>query len=147
MDVGITQNGYELNQDIKGELINETDAYGETIIDWVMRGGDVSLIFESKAYKVGSITPFFPNGAQGVLNTPATPMGRLASDAALAMVLTATANTPAAAAPATLTGSKALMPPGQSNRLLYNSKVRNVPIRLQFLPTDSAGTARHFTVT
>jgi hypothetical protein len=25
--------------------------------------------------------------------------------------------------------------------------VRNVPIRLQFLPTDSAGTARHFTVT
>jgi len=111
------------------------------------RGGNVSLQFESKAFKAGSITPFWPWGALGVLYTAAAPIARLASNVAQAMVLSSTANTPAAASPASLTGSKAILAPNSSARLLYNSKLRHVPVRLALLPTDSTGTGTHFTTT
>src|SRR6266852_668710 len=89
VDVGITQDGYELQQDSKAEPINATDAYAESMIDFVYRGGDVFLQFESKAYKAGSITPFWPWGALGVMGV----IARLASAVAASMVLTATAGT------------------------------------------------------
>lgn len=139
VDVGITQNGYELEQGSSAEMVDETDAFGGSAIDAVYRGGNVFCTFESKAYKAGSITPFWPWGAMGVLLTAAAPLGRLASAVADAFVLTAVAATPAAAAPATLTGTLAILAPNQSARLLYSSKVRNVPVRLQFFPYDATG--------
>lgn len=146
VDVGITQEGYTLQQDSDGELINETDAYGGSVIDWVFRGGNSFLQFESKAYKAGSISPFWPWGALGVMLAAAAPIGRLASDAAVSMVLSAVANTPAAAAPASLTGTKSLLAPNNPASLLFNSKVRNVPVRLQLLPyLISTGTYGWFT--
>ena len=138
VDVGITEEGYTLSQDSAAHLINNTDAFGDSIIDWVYRGGNVSLQFEGKAYKAGAITPFWPYAALGKLSTTAAPIGRLASDIALAMVLTAVANTPAAATPATLTGSKSILAPNNPANLLFNSKVRNVPVRLQLLPYASS---------
>lgn len=144
VDVGITENGYELQQDAKAELVNQTDAFGESIIDFVYRGGDVFLQFESKAYKAGSTTPFWPFGALGVMGV----IGRLASDLAVATVLSATAGTPAAAAPATLTGTKSLLAPNNPARLLFNSKVRNVPVRLILLAYDAgAGAIKWFVTT
>ena len=104
-------------------------------------------MFEAKAYKAGSITPFWPWGAMGVFYTAAAPIARLASNVAAAMVLTATANTPAAAAVATLTGSKSILAPNNPAKLLYNSKLRKVPVRLVLLPSDTAGTGSHFTQT
>lgn len=147
VDVGITQNGYELEQGSSAEMVDETDAYGGSAIDAVYRGGNVFLTFESKAYKAGSITPFWPWGALGTMLTAAAPLGRLASAVASAMVISAVAATPAAAAPATLTGPLAILAPNQSARLLYNSKVRNVPVRLQFFPSNSAGTVTWWTQT
>jgi hypothetical protein len=41
-------------------VIDETDAFGGSVIDYVYRGGNVFLSFVSKAYKAGSITPFWP---------------------------------------------------------------------------------------
>jgi len=128
-------------------MIDSSDAYGDSILDWVYRGGDVSLTFLSKAYKAGAITPFWPWGAMGVMLTGAAPLGRLASDVAKAMLLTATASTPAAAAPATLTGSLAILAANSPAKLLYNSKLRQVPIKLQFLPSLSSGTVTWFTQT
>lgn len=134
-DVGITQNGFELEQDSDVELLNDTDAVGGTVLDWVYRGGTMFIQFESKAYKSGSIAPFWPYGALGVLGV----IGRLASDIAAAMVLTSTAGTPAVASPASLTATKSLLAPNNPARLLFTSKVRNVPVRLQLLAYDSGG--------
>jgi len=145
--VGITDDGFELEQSSNADMIDSSDAYGDSILDWVYRGGDVSLTFLSKAYKAGAITPFWPWGAMGVMLTGAAPLGRLASDVAKAMLLTATASTPAAAAPATLTGSLAILAPNSPAKLLYNSKLRQVPIKLQFLPSLSSGTVTWFTQT
>jgi hypothetical protein len=145
--VGYTTNGFELEQTVKQEVINDTDAYGESTIDWIYRGGDCYLMWASKVYKAGSIAPFWPWGALGVMLTSAAPMGRLASAVATAMVLSAVANTPAASTPASLTASKSLLAPNQSGKLLYTSKLREVPVRLQILPTEASGTVTWFTMT
>lgn len=140
VDTGITRDGYTLDQGLSAEVIDETDAFGGSVIDYVYRGGNVFLSFVSKAYKAGSITPFWPWAtALGTLLTTAAPLGRLASALAAADVLTAVANTPAAAAPASLTANLAILAPNSSASLLFNSKVREVPVRLQCLPFDATG--------
>ena len=147
--VGITENGYDLEQTSSADMVGNTDAYGDTVVDWVYRGGNVFLSFESKEYLAGAMAAFWPWGAKGQLTDTATPVGRMAWDTAAAMVLTAVANTPAAAnGEATLTGSKAILAPNYPARLLFNTKVRNVPVRLQLLPYVVSGSnIRWFTFT
>lgn len=147
VDVGITKQGYELQISAEAEMINETDAFGMAVIDWIYRGGNAFLQFTGRAYKAGVITPFWPWGAMGVMATTAAPVGRLASAVAAAMVITAAANTPAAAAPASLTATLALLAPNFDGRLLYDSRLRDVPVRLQLLPSTSSGTVTWFTQT
>lgn len=146
VDTGVTKQGYDLSQSAKAEMIDETDVYGRSTIDWVYRGGDAFLQFSSRAYKAGSVTPFWPYGALGVISTTAAPIGRLASNIAAAMVLTATANTPAAAAPASLTANLSLLAPNFDARILFDSRLREVPVRLQLLPFSSSG-IKWFTMT
>jgi hypothetical protein len=134
VDVGITSNGYELEQTSSAEMIEESDYLGGSALDAIYRGGNAFLMFESLAYKAGSIAPFWPWASLGILASTTLPIGRRASDVAGAMVLTSTPNTPAAAAPATLTGPSAILAPNQSARLLFNSKLRKVPVRLQLFP-------------
>ena len=141
---GFSQSGFELTQETKAEVVNQTDAYGDSIIDLVHRGGSVYIMFESKVFKPGAITPFYPWGALGVMYTAAAPLGRLGSAVASSLVLTGVASTPAQSTGgsglnrviASLTASKAILPPDSNLKLLFDSKVRNVPIRLLCLPTD-----------
>lgn len=137
---GLTQKGYEFEQTFKTELIDETDIWGLTTIDAVYRGGDAFLQYESRTYKAGSTTPFAPWGAIGTISTTAAPIGRLASAVASATVLTAVANTPAAAAPATLTAALSLLAENFQGKLLFDSRLRNVPIRLRLYPSLNTGT-------
>lgn len=145
--VGFTQKGFELSQSFKTELIDETDLYGQTVIDAVYRGGEAFLQFESRTYKAGATAPFAPWGALGVISTTAAPIGRLATDVAQATVLTAVANTPAAAAPASLTAPKALLAENFDGKLLFDSRLRNVPVRLRLYPSLNTGTLSWFTLT
>lgn len=143
-DVGITRQGYNLQQESRWEEIAETDAYGLSIIDGVYRGGNCYIQLESKAYKAGSVAPFWPWGSLGVMGT----IARLASDVAASIVLTSTAGTPAAASPATLTGTKSILAPNNPASLLFNSVLREVPVRLLLLPYDAGGGAiKWFTTT
>lgn len=145
--VGITRQGFDLDMTVKQEMIDESDAYGLTTIDWIYRGGDAFLQWTSRAYKAGSYAPFWPFGALGVIATTAAPISRLASAIAAATVLTAVANTPAAATPATLTAPLALLAPNYNGKLLFDSRLREVPVRQQLLPSLSSGTLTWFTQT
>lgn len=133
------------------EVIGESDAYGQTPIDGIWRGGEVTNEFLSLASKAGSLAPFWPYGANvagpgviGGLYNPAAsvalPIGVLASDIAKAHVLTSIAGTPAASgvpAPSSLTATKALLKESYPAPLLFNSKLRKVPIMLRYWPYDA----------
>jgi hypothetical protein len=140
VDVGISDQGINLQQESRWEEIASSDAYGDSIIDGVYRGGNVFFDYECKAYKAGSQTPFWPWGTLGVMQavgSAPTPIGRLASGVASATVLTAVAGTPAATSPATLTASKSILAPNSPARLLFHTRLRQVPIRLLALPSDA----------
>ncbi len=135
VSVGITQEGFELQIESTNQNVTPSDAYGDSIIDMVYRGGNVHLQFEGLAYKAGAITPFWPWGAIGTMGV----IGRLASDVASSTVMTALTGTPAVASPATVTASKSILASNNPARLLFNSKLRTVPIRLILLAYDSGG--------
>jgi len=146
--VGITRTGYELQFNAKMEAIDETDLYGLTLIELIHRGIDAAIQWAAREYKAGSTGPAWPwgGGTLGKVFSSAVPCGVLASDTAQALVLTSTASTPAAAAPATLTASKAILAPNFNVNLLFDSRLREVPVRMQLLPYSSSGTV-HFTTT
>lgn len=139
--LGLSESGYEISTSLKQEAIDKSDAYGDATLDYIYRGGDVmcdfTMLSSSKAASV-----MWPWGANiwTMVTTTTGPIGRLASDLAQALVLTSTAGTPAAAAPATLTAAKAIIAPGFNTKMLFDSRLRKVPIRQQFLPYVSAST-------
>jgi len=135
IDLGIAESGYELSMEPKHQLINKSDAFGDTLLDTVLRGVDWSLQSDQLEYKAGPISAIGQIAALGTLGV----IGRLGSSVAGALVLTSTAGTPAAAAPATLTAAGAMLAPNANPRLLFNSELRKVPIRFVFLPYDSGG--------
>lgn len=145
VDVGSTDEGYEIQQESAWENITPSDAWGDSIVDGVYRGGNVHIQFLSKAFKAGSTTPFWPWETIGVMQTyggaAVTPIGRLASAVAQAMALTnvpGTAyNTTGALVIATLTATKSILAAGFSANILFNSKLRKVPVRLMCLPTEA----------
>jgi hypothetical protein len=82
----------------------------------------------------GARAAFWPyNASFGVLGQA----GVLASTYAAALVMTAVAGTNAT--PASLTFNKAVIAPGFSTRLLFGSRLRNVPIRFLMLPYEATG--------
>jgi hypothetical protein len=134
IDLGPTEQGFTLKQSLLQEDISESDQYGQTLIDFIYRGGNCAIQCDCKEYKAGTRTPFWPWAAFGQLSTNASPIGRRASDVAEPLVLTSTSNTPAATKPTSLTATYAAPAPNFSGDLLFNSKLRRVPIMLQLLP-------------
>lgn len=145
VDVGFTLDGFRYGVDWKAEMINQSDLFGDTLIDMVYRGGDAQMTFTSRTFKAGALTPFWPWGqavsAIGQIFSDALPIGRMARDVAAALVLTGKAATPAVdSTPSldSLTASKAILAPNTRGELLFDSKARNVPMVLQLLPYESA---------
>lgn len=160
VDVGLCKEGYELELDTDLDDIGETDGWGTTVIDGIWRGGNCFLQFSSEEYKAGSLAAFWPYGGPlagpGVLGilvdaTQVTklPIGQLASNIALALVLTVVAGTPAAAAAAinTLTATFALLAKNFNGKLLMNSKLREVPVRLRCYPYTNTNVTKFFATT
>lgn len=139
VDVGFTLEGFKYAQEYSGEELDQSDIFGKTLFDIVYLGGKSRISFISRTFKAGSMTPFWPWGAFGVLATIAAPISRLASAIAKTFVLSSVANTPAAASPASVTANLAILPPNTTGELLYDAKARNVPIVLQLLPYETGG--------
>ncbi len=140
VDVGITRQGHEIEIQLKAEMIDESDLYGLSTIDALLRGGDAFYSATFREYKAGSISvltrPF--GGTLGLLTNAANPMGVLASDKAQALVLTATANTPAASSPASLTASKALLAENYPVKIVHDSRLKELPVRMRLYPYASS---------
>ena len=148
--IGLTEDGYDLDAGLKQEVIDESDGYGNSLLDYIYRGGDAFMNWSAKAFKPGSISPLWPwGGSLGEISSTTGPVGRLASDMALPLILTAVANTPAAVvgnACVTFTASKSILAPGFGIKLNFNSKLRKVPTRLALLPYVSTTKIINFTL-
>jgi hypothetical protein len=136
----MTRQGYELMLEPKAELVNQSDQYGDTLIEAFFRGVDVSIVMDGLEYGVaGTPTAIWPWGTLGQMGI----IARALSGIAGSMVLTATAGTPAASSPATLTGAQTVMAPGSQTGLRFTSQLRNVPVRFVLLPSATT----HFSTT
>lgn len=146
--LGPQEDGFDLIQSLSEEVISESDQYGGSIIDYFYRGGSCQIRCDSKEFKAGTVTPYWPWGAAGTMGqmrSVANPIGRRASDAAKVLVLTGVANVPATEDALanggkvidTVTANFAILAPGQQSTLKFSSKLRRVPIFLQLLPWDA----------
>ncbi len=129
--LGITDEGYELSWEPRLEAIQKSDVYGDAMIDTIYRGVDYFCQTEFMEYKAGPIDAALTFAALGVVGV----IGRLGSNEAEPLVLTATTGTPAAAAPASLTAPLAILAPGSNPRMQFNSRLRTIPVRFVLLPS------------
>jgi hypothetical protein len=143
-----TRQGFNIGMVQKAERVEETDLYGETLIELIYRGAAVTVDTICKVYANALRAVFWPwTGTLGAVYTAALPIAQLGSAQTAALVLTSVANTPAASTPATLTVGKAILSPGQNMAIIFNSMLREVPMRWDALLSDAAGTGSLFACT
>ncbi len=133
--LGITETGYDLVFAPQYEKIDESDAWGLTLIDLVYRGVRAQVIARSLEYgAAGILGAIWPWGTYGTLGVIARMS--VVSSLAGALVLTSTAGTPAASSPTTLTCSRTQITE-DSLALAHNSKLRRVPLAFAVIISDS----------
>lgn len=131
VSIGIAREGWRLQFQALKRLIDQTDAYGRAIVDAVYQGMNCTLTLQAVEYAAKVTTPAWPYGALGVLGQ----VGRLDSDLAVAIVLTAVAGTPAATAPATFTANKAIISENNNSGWLFGPENRETPIAFRLYPS------------
>lgn len=144
--------GWRLGFTPAHHLVNNTDAYGDQVIETIFRGFSlVSLDFRSLEWKTGVLNasnPFSAYTATGVTTFKPGVVGRRGTDISGAVVLTALTGTPAAtaASPATATFTHAIIREGFNAEWTFGAQNRVLPVGFRILPTDSTG-AQYFSAT
>lgn len=144
-DPGLVQGVRQLRRKYKAQIIS-ADLYGDTQLDGVYRGSDVFLRMIFKEWNATVRKILWPFDTDfGDLGIP----GKLLTDFAKSMVLTALTGTPAATkGPATVTATLALLAPENDVEVIMGNEQRDVPVLIQCFPyVVSTGRVAHFTVT
>lgn len=134
--VGATRQGFSLRTIMSAERV-EGDIWGGSVVDLVYRGGNMFLSWDAVAFRAGSVVPMWPWNILGSMGT----IGRLGSVVGGSMVLVANPLTPAGGTPAigqivinSLTAPNAILAEDFDSELLFDSRLRRVPIRMRLLP-------------
>lgn len=149
-DIGFTERGYLLRWSYNYDQVENTDSFGQgTLIESFYQGVNIWVGGTFKEYKQGplyAVAPwqtFAPTGANtfalGVVGRAATYVGG-------PLILTATAGTPAASSPASLTATMALIDNGHQVEQLYGPTHRMTPFLFRIYPYSSTG-IKYFTTT
>jgi hypothetical protein len=147
--IGVTEDGYELEHTFYSEPVRG-DNLGDSIQDEIHRGQDVYVNFtlmefasaalvQSSGHVESSIFwPFDDSGFNAVGGAGQVGVtGDSRGEYAAPLILTAVANTPASANPATITFYNALLAANFPVRILYASRVRRIPMRMIVYPYTS----------
>jgi len=132
-----TRRGYILHWTSHAEKIDESDAYGRTLLDGIYQGGDIDIEAICRVDSAAAKAAFWPWGASlGAIASTAAPIGRRFTDVAAAFVATVVASTPAAtfASPTTITASLAILAPEVDQQIIFSSQAREIPLRFVTLP-------------
>jgi hypothetical protein len=136
--LGITREGFTIGARIKNEVVDRTDAYGQgTVVETFYQGQtvNISAIFhEQIAGVLNAVSPYGAWAGTGAVQWSLGTIGTQGSDLAGILVLTATAGTPAATSPATLTATYALQMEDVDVDLLFGPQHRVFPWRARLFP-------------
>ncbi len=141
-----TRQGWNLHWMLKAERGEESDYYGLSLFDICYRGAALTLDATGKIYGAGTTGPLaaWVSTFGQVYVATTKPIAQLASSAAKALVLTAVAGTPAASSPATLTVALAIPAPDNDFTFVFNSAIREAPLKFEALLLDTGGTGTLF---
>lgn len=147
--IGMAKQGIELEFQFKQEMVDESDLFGLSTIDMIIRGADVFASAMLKEWNAGSKSLLWAigGGVLGKIFTAAVPCSVFASTLAQSLVLTATAGTAAAASPATLTAATAFPAPSFNPKILLDSRLRELPVRMICFPYASSTDTIAFSTT
>jgi hypothetical protein len=148
-DIGLQEKGYEIGIEFKKQLIQESDGYGEMILDGIYRGCNSWIMGTALEWKAGILNMLLPYNTlapSGATSLAAGVIGRLDSAVAGILVLTAVAGTASATTPASLTATYAIISTDQL-RWMLTSEHRKMPWKMQILPYDVSGNATLWTAT
>lgn len=142
--LGQIEDGINIEQMLGGEPIRG-DNFGDTIQDFVFRGGDVFVdLIMTEWNAAGALGAFwYWSTTWGKMDDGK--IGTLATSLASALVLTKVAGPNAS--PTSLTANKAILAPGYPVRHLFAPRLRRVPLRLQLLPYPVSTVNQFFTTT
>ena len=152
-NVGLTTSGGEhLRYRVAKKKINDTATYAQTLIDGIYRGFDhVQLMVTFKEWNTPvkqAIWPYSSAGAPGGFDGTLGIIGRLDSDLAQTIVLSAVAGTPAATnGPITLTAAKAILSDANDIDILFGPDETDVPVIFDLMLYDDSGVKRFFKLT
>ena len=140
-----TQNddGYTLMGTFTGQEVNQSDAYGMTLVEAIWRGMNWRLRFRGLEWnKPGILAAIQAFGSSGLEHNTFTPIlanvGDRYSKFADPLILTAILGNPPTT-PQTLTSLNAIVAPNSNVEYLMTSKVREAPFELVLMPYTSTG--------
>lgn len=149
----LSDDGYELIANIHGQEINESDAYGQTLVEGIYRGINYGMRIRGLEFNKTGLLTMLQQFGQGGTNLQLLPtlanIGDRWTKYCQSLMLTAILGNPPSM-PQTLTAlSAGLAPNSQIGPMLFTSKMREIPMQLVLLPynTGSPAVAVPFTTT
>lgn len=149
--LGLTREGYRLRWAYAYDNIEQTDGYGAAnLIESFLEGVAVwigGIFMEWRAGVLAAVNPWSGLAASGSSAFDLGIVGRAATNVGGALVLTATAGTPAANSPASLTAALAIVDNGFNMEPNFGPTHRETPFMFRIYPTSIGGNTRYFSVT
>jgi hypothetical protein len=139
--LGQSQNGFRLRSTVNKELVR-SDAYGDSAIEGVYRGGDFFLLWVSIEY-ASALPAYWPyGGAFGLFGQAGTL--DVGSTIAQQLSLTVTSGTPAVGNPSNFAANQAIIDENFNGETEFRSGARMLPFSMRLYPYVNSGT-RFFT--
>ncbi len=144
----LSDDGYDVRCTIQGQEVNETDAYGLTLVEAIYRGQNWRIVLRDLEWSDGALNQlqmFGQMGPTGTLKPFLGPIGDRWSAYCDALVLTAILGFPPTL-PQSFTALTAGFAPNSQSQFLMTSKVRELGIELVLLPYQAVIGSETFSV-
>ena len=128
--------GYQLACTIQGQEVNETDAYGMTLVEAIYRGQNWRARFRALEWTAGALLALQAFGEQAQANNfrpILINIGDKYTTYALPLVLNAILGNPPTT-PRTLTATNAIVAPNSTSEFNMTSKMRELPLEMCLIP-------------
>ncbi len=148
----MNDDGYVLRGTYQGQEVNQSDAYGMTLVEAIWRGINWRMRFRGLEFnKPGILASMQAFGSSGNNSTTFTPVlqsiGNRFSAFAQALLLNSILGTYPPTMPSTFTALNAIVAPQNDVEYMMTSKVREAPFEMVLLPYSAVVTSNNVTAT